>query len=60
MVAARFLNVFKEETSKMKENAVALIITWAIILKQLFSWGSLSEYCGIIRQYLLRRIIIKQ
>ena len=27
MVAARFLDVFKEETSKMKENAVALIIT---------------------------------
>ena len=27
MAAARFLDVFKEETSKMKENAVALIIT---------------------------------
>ena len=27
MVATRFLDVFKEETSKMKENAVALIIT---------------------------------
>ena len=27
MAVARFLDVFKEETSKMKENAVALIIT---------------------------------
>ena len=27
MAAARFLDVSKEETSKMKENAVALIIT---------------------------------
>ena len=35
MAAARFLDVSKEETSKMKGNAVALIITWAIILKQL-------------------------
>ena len=33
MAPARFVDVFKEETSKMKENAVALIITWAIILK---------------------------
>ena len=27
MAAARFLDEFEEETSKMKENAVALIIT---------------------------------
>ena len=27
MATARFLDVFKEETSKMKENAVTLIIT---------------------------------
>ena len=27
MGASRFLDVFKEETSEMKENAVALIIT---------------------------------
>ena len=27
VVAARFLDAFEEETSKMKENAVALIIT---------------------------------
>ena len=27
MAAARFLGVFTEKTSKMKENAVALIIT---------------------------------
>ena len=42
MAAARFVDVFKEETNKMKENAVALIITWAIILKQLFSSGSVN------------------
>ena len=40
MAVARFLDVFENETSKMKENAVFLIITWAIILKQLFSSGS--------------------
>ena len=34
MAAVRFLDFFKEEISKMKENAVALIITRAIILKQ--------------------------
>ena len=27
MTAARFLDVFEEETNKMKENTVALIIT---------------------------------
>ena len=37
MDTARFLDVSEEETNKMKENAVALIITWAIILKQIFS-----------------------
>ena len=42
MAKARFVDVFKEETSKMKENAVSLIITWAIILKQLFSLGSVN------------------
>ena len=40
MFVARFLDVSEEETNKMKETAVALIITWAIILKQLFSSGS--------------------
>ena len=30
--AVRFLDVFEEETNKMKENTIALIITWAIIL----------------------------
>ena len=31
-----FLDVFEEETNKMEENAIALIITcqWAIILKK--------------------------
>ena len=47
MAEARFLDVFKEKTSKMKENAVALIITWAIIIRQLF-FLRLSEYCRII------------
>ena len=42
VAAARFLDVSEEETIKMKENAVALIITWAIILKQLFSSGSVN------------------
>ena len=42
MAAARFVDVFKEETSKMKENAVGLIITWAIILKQLFTEGEVN------------------
>ena len=42
MAAARFFDEFEEETSKMKENAIALIITWAIILKQLFSSGSVN------------------
>ena len=42
MAAAGFLDVFEKETSKMKENAVALIITLAIILKQLFSSGSVN------------------
>ena len=42
MAAARFLYVFEEETSKMKENGVALIITLAIILKQLLSSGSVN------------------
>ena len=40
---AQFLDVFEEETNKMKENAIALIITRAIILlKQLFSPGSVN------------------
>ena len=37
MAAAKFLDVFEEETNKKKENAVTLTITWAIILKHLFS-----------------------
>ena len=42
MAAARFVGVSEEETNKMKENVAALIITWAIILKQLFSSGSVN------------------
>ena len=42
MASAHFLDVSKEETSKLKVNAVALIITRAIILKQLFSSGSVK------------------
>ena len=37
-----FLDVFEEETHKVKENAVALIITWAIMLKQLFAEGEVN------------------
>ena len=32
MASARFLDVFEEETNKMKENGMALTITWAIVL----------------------------
>ena len=42
MDTARFLGVFEEETNKMKENAISLIITWAIILRQWFSSGSVN------------------
>ena len=31
MATARFLDVFEEETNRMKENTIALIITWAIM-----------------------------
>ena len=35
MATTQFLDVLiEEETNKMKENAVALIIMWAIIQKQ--------------------------
>ena len=37
-----YLDVFEEETNKMKEYAIALIITRGIILKQLFSSGSVN------------------
>ena len=37
MATVRFVDGFKEETRKMKENAVALIITTAIILKHYYS-----------------------
>ena len=47
MAVVRFLDVFLEKTSKMKENAVSLIITSAIILKQLFSSGFVN-IVGII------------
>ena len=41
MDTAWFLDVFEEETNKMKENTIALIITWTIILKQyVFPSGS--------------------
>ena len=44
MAIVQFLDVSEEATNKMKENAVALrlIITWPIILKQLFSVGSVN------------------
>ena len=44
MAAARFLDVFEEESNKIKENAISLIITWAIILRQLLSSGSVLFY----------------
>ena len=34
MDTARFLDVFEQRTNKMNENAIALIITCSIILKQ--------------------------
>ena len=36
--------IFDVSGEKKKENPFALIITWAIILKQLFSSGSGSAY----------------
>ena len=43
MATTQFLHVFEEETNKLKENAISLIITWAIILKQLlFCSGSVN------------------
>ena len=43
MAATRFLDEFEEETSKMKKNPVALIITRAIIYtKTIFSLGSVN------------------
>ena len=51
MAVARFLDVSEGETNKVKANAVALIITCVIILKQLFSSGSLNivEYSPQLR-----------
>ena len=37
LAAARFLDVFEEETNKLIENTFALKITRVIILKQIFS-----------------------
>ena len=34
--------LIEEETNKMKENAISLILTQAIILKQSFSSGSVN------------------
>ena len=42
LAAARFLDVFEEETNKLIENTFALIITRVIILKQIFSSGSVN------------------
>ena len=47
MANVQFLDVFEEETNKMKENEIALIITRAIILKQLFSSGSVSQWASV-------------
>ena len=71
MAPARFLDVFEEETNKMKENERKCSRCdnhLIIILKQLFSSGSmnlsnnpLDFVSGIIRQYSLRlrRVIVK-
>ena len=65
MAAAQFVDVFNEETSKMKENAVALIITCLVSnYTKTIILHRLSEYCQIIpiiRQYSLRLrgIIVK-
>ena len=59
MAAARVIDVVEEETRKMKENAIALIITSAIILKQLLR---LSEYCRLrlgVYSLRLRGITVK-
>ena len=58
MAAARFLDVFEEETNKMKENAVALIISRVIIPN---CYSPQSGSVNIFRQYSLRlrRIIVK-
>ena len=54
---------FKEKTNKTKENAIAVIITWAIILKQLFSSGSVilsnNPRDEVEYSLSLRRIIVK-
>ena len=47
MATMQFLDVFEEETNKMKENAISLIITWENILKTIILLR-LSEYCWII------------
>ena len=42
LAAARFLDVFEEETNKLIENTFALIITRVVMLKQIFSSGSVN------------------
>ena len=43
MAASRFVEVTDEEINCFKENAIFQIITCVIILKQLFTWGSIGE-----------------
>ena len=52
MTTAGFIDVSEEETNKMKEKAVDLIITRAIKLKRLFTSGSMNiveQSPGIVR-----------
>ena len=42
MAVALFRDVWKKKQLEWKENAVVLVITWAIILKQLFSTGPVN------------------
>ena len=44
MAAGRFLHVSEEETNKMKKYGVAMIITWVVVLKQLFSSCSAGHW----------------
>ena len=45
MAIARFIDVFKEETSKMKENAVVLIDNHLAIFIKVIILLRLTEYC---------------
>ena len=51
MDTARFLDVFEEETNKMKENIIALIITLAIILKLVIRDSQVLAKLGVVTIY---------